>query len=88
MRARESMSLLRPNEMTKIGITLSGTRCDVCVGPGLQAQTARRLRELGFSKRLVIITDSVVKRLYGTALEQDLVNDGFKAVILELVAPK
>jgi len=84
MRARESMGLLRPNEMTKIGITLSGTRCDVCVGPGLHAQTARWLRELGFSKRVVIITDSAVKRLYGTALEQYLVSDGFKVVILEV----
>jgi len=70
--------------MTKIGITLSGTRCDVCVGPGLHAQTARWLRELGFSKRVVIITDSAVKRLYGTALEQYLVSDGFKVVILEV----
>ena len=84
MRARESMGLLRPNEMRKIGITLSGTRCDVCVGPGLHAQTARWLRELGFGERLVIITDSAVKRLYGTALEQHLVSDGFKVVILEV----
>jgi 3-dehydroquinate synthase len=84
MRARESTGLLGPNEMTKIGITLSGTRCDVCVGPGLHAQAGRWLRELGFGGRLAIITDSVVKELYGGALEQHLTTEGFKVFVLEV----
>ena len=77
MRARVSTGLLRPNNMTKIRMTLSGSGCDVCVGPGLHAQAGRWLRELGFGGRLVIITDSVVKELYGGALEQHLTTEGF-----------
>ena len=76
--------MLRPNEMRKVEIMLSGTRCDVCVGQGLHSQTGRRLRELGFGGRLVIITDSVVKELYGSALAQHLTDEGFKVFVLEV----
>lgn len=70
--------------MTRVRVTLSGAVCDVCVGPGLHAQTGRWLRELGFYERVVVITDSAVKKLYGNALEQYLVSDGFKVVMLEV----
>jgi 3-dehydroquinate synthase len=42
------------------------------------------LQELGLSNKAVIITNPVVKKLYGILLQQSLTESGFKTVILEI----
>ena len=42
------------------------------------------MREIGFSDKLVIVTDPSVKSLYGTNLKQSLSGNGFKVAILEV----
>lgn len=47
-------------------------------------QAGTIFREMGFSGKLVVITDSRVKGLYGNILEQSLVESGFDMHILDL----
>ncbi|GAH45407.1 unnamed protein product, partial [marine sediment metagenome] len=54
------------------------------IGPGLLAQTGVKLKEIGFSDKLVIITDPTVKNLYGNTLKQSLTRSGFKVLMLEV----
>ena len=56
---------------------------DIVIGRGLLAQAGDRLRELGFSDKLAIITDSTVKKLYGSTLQRDLITAGFEVTILD-----
>ena len=47
-------------------------------------QTGQRLKENGFTGSLVIITNPVVKGLYGDTLKQNLTNEGFRATTLQV----
>jgi len=70
--------------MKKIGVRLGRNSYEIYVGSGLLSQLGRRLKESGFSDKLVIITDPTVKSLYGEALKESLISEGFEAVILEV----
>ena len=63
--------------MRKVRVVLGHTRYEIHVGSGLLARTGYRLRENGFSGRLVVITDTTVDRLYGETLGQSLAKEGF-----------
>ncbi len=63
--------------MRKISVALGSNRYEIHVGSGLLARTGHRLRESGFSGKLVIITDPTVSRLYGETLGQGLAKEGF-----------
>ena len=54
------------------------------IGSGSLNQTCQRLRELGLRDKAVIITNPVVKKLWGTRLKQCLVDAGYKTTILEV----
>ncbi len=56
----------------------------VYIGSGLLARAGSYLKERGFNGRLVVITDSTVKKLYGDMLGQALEGDGFQVDILEV----
>ena len=47
-------------------------------------QVGHQLKESGFSGKLVIITNPIVKGLYGEALEQNLTREGFRVTILSV----
>jgi 3-dehydroquinate synthase len=70
--------------MRIIKVRLGNSGYDVRIGPGVFAQTGRWLKELAFSDKLVIISDPAVKSLYGNALRESLVSEGFNANILEV----
>jgi len=70
--------------MRRVRVRLGRNGYSILIGSGLLAQTGHLLKELGFSDKLVIITDSSVKRLYGTALKQSLTRNGFKVTTLEV----
>jgi len=58
----------------------------VYIGAGLLTRAGLWLKEKGFSGRLVIITNPVVKKLYGDMLSRILTKDGFK--VDTLVVPE
>ena len=70
--------------MKKTRVKLGRNSYDICIGPGSLTQTGRLLKELGFTDKLVIITDPEVKGLYGNALSQGLTVEGFKVGVLEV----
>ncbi|MBI2328911.1 MAG: 3-dehydroquinate synthase [Chloroflexi bacterium] len=70
--------------MKKVRVKLGINSYDIHIGRGLLRQTGRRLKEIGFSDKLVIITDPTVRRLYGTTLKESLTSSGFKVAILEV----
>ncbi len=68
--------------MKKIKVRLGKSGYEIYMGSGLLAQVGRRLKESGFSDKLVIITNPVVERLYGEALGQKLISEGFRVTTL------
>ncbi len=70
--------------MKRVRVRLGGNSYNIHIGPGLLAQTGAKLKEVGFSNKLVIITDPTVKSLYGNNLKQTLTSSGFKVLILEV----
>ena len=70
--------------MKKVRVRLGSNSYDICIGSGLLMQTGQQLKEIGFSDKLVIITDPTVKRLYGDTLKRSLTSNGFKVLVLEV----
>jgi 3-dehydroquinate synthase len=72
--------------MQKVKVELGADSYEICIGGGLLPQVGLQLQELGLSGRVVIITDSNVKRRYAGILEQGLSEAGFNVDILEIPA--
>ena len=70
--------------MKRIKIRLGTNSYEVHVGSGLLEQMGRQLIENGFTGKLVIITNPIVKRLYGDTLKENLAGEGFKVIILSV----
>ncbi len=70
--------------MNKVRVKLDENSYDINIGAGLLVQTGTILRQMGFDDKLVIITDTRVKSLYGESLKQHLGDSGFKADILDI----
>ena len=58
--------------MKQVTLRLGSSSYDILIGSGLLMQTGAKLKELGFSDKLIIITDPTVKTLYGNTLKQSL----------------
>ena len=72
--------------MRRIKVKLGCNSYEVHIGSGLLAQLGRRLKEKGFSGKLVVVTDTVVKGLYGDVLDRALAREGFDVAMLEIPA--
>ena len=70
--------------MKRVKVRLGSNSYDVHIGSGILAQTGHWLKENWFTGNLVIITNPIVKGLYGNALKQNLTGDGFRVVTLEV----
>ncbi len=70
--------------MKKVRVKLGSNSYSIHIGSGLLIQTGHLLREIGFSDKLVIITDPTVRSLYGNNLKQSLTSSGFSVIILEV----
>jgi len=68
--------------MKKVTVGLGKNSYEIHIGPGIIAQVGHWLKENGFSDKLIIITNPVVKQLYGEVLEQNLSKAGFKVRML------
>jgi len=70
--------------MRKVRVRLGKNSYNILIGSGLLAQTGQLLKEIGFSDKLVVITDPTVNRLHGGTLKHSLTGSGFKISILEV----
>ena len=70
--------------MRKVKVRFGSSGYEIQIGSGLLKQTGQYLKGMGFGDKLVIITDSTVKNLYGNVLKQSLISSGFKVNILEV----
>ncbi|MFH1031926.1 MAG: 3-dehydroquinate synthase [Chloroflexota bacterium] len=70
--------------MKKIRVGFDSNSYDIRIGSGALKKAGLWLKELGFSDKLVIVTDPTVKSLYGNSLKQSLTRGGFKVSILEV----
>jgi len=70
--------------MRIIKVRLGSNSHDIHIGSGLLTQTGRLLQENGLDGKLVIITNPIVKKLYGNRLKQSLARDGFKVNVLQV----
>ena len=70
--------------MKEIRVRLGINSYNICIGSGVLMQIGQRLQKLGFSGKLVIVTDPRVKSLYGEALRDRLASEGFKVAMLEV----
>jgi len=68
--------------MRTVSVRLEATSYDIHVGPGLLRRVGDWLMELGFRDRVVIVTDSVVRELYGSTLGQNLSEAGFTVSVM------
>ncbi|MGD1119206.1 MAG: 3-dehydroquinate synthase [Dehalococcoidales bacterium] len=72
--------------MKKVAVKLGINGYEIRVGSGVMANAGPWLKELGFTAKAVIITDSNVGPLYAAALEQSLAGAGFKVTVVEVQA--
>ena len=70
--------------MKKVKVRLGSNSYQIHIGSGILIQTGHQLKENGFTGNLVIITNPVVKRLYGDTLKQNLTRDGFRVITLQV----
>lgn len=70
--------------MRKVKVRLNSNSYHVHIGPDILKQTGHQLKESGFTGKVAIITNPIVRGLYGNALQQSLTGDGFQAIILEV----
>jgi len=70
--------------MRKVEVRLGTNSYEVYIGSGLLMQAGHQLKENGFTDKLVIITNPIVKGLYGDALKQTLIAEGFRITFLQV----
>jgi len=70
--------------MKRVKVNLGSDSYHIHIGSGILAQTGQQLKEEGFSNSLVIITNPVVEGLYGDALKQNLIREGFRVTVLQV----
>jgi len=70
--------------MKKVKVRLGSNSYEIHIGSGILIQTGHQLKQNGFAGNLVIITNPVVKRLYGDTLKQNLARDGFRVITLQV----
>ncbi len=71
--------------MKTVSVTTKDNSYEINIGKGLLARIGVKLKELGFSGKVVIITDTTVNDLYGQILGQNLFDLGFEPIILTLL---
>lgn len=71
--------------MKKITVRLGQNNYIIHIGIGIIGQVNQILSDLGHHDKVIIITNPVVKKLYGSDLKQNLTDAGLKATIFEIL---
>jgi 3-dehydroquinate synthase len=72
--------------MKKVKLELASGDYEVRIGAGLLSRIGLWLKEKGFSGKVVVITDTIVKEFYYDMLYQGLVSAGFDVILLDIPA--
>ena len=70
--------------MKKLKVKLDSHSYEIHIGSAVLGHVGHRLKEAGVAGKVVIITNPIVKELYGNALKHSLTRDGFEAIILKV----
>ena len=70
--------------MKKIAVRLGPNSYEIRIGSGMLMQTAHQLEEIGASGKVVVITNPIVKKLYGDTLHENLTRGGFRVILLQV----
>lgn len=70
--------------MKLVKVSLPQCTYEIRIGEGILNQVGNSLIDLGFHAKAVIITNPVVKELYGNSLKTSLEKSGFRTIILEV----
>ena len=70
--------------MKNVKVDLQSNSYEIRIGSGLLPQVGPWLKEMGYSGKTVIITDTSVKDLYADVLSRGLADAGFSGGILEI----
>ncbi|MFC1965398.1 3-dehydroquinate synthase [Chloroflexota bacterium] len=70
--------------MKKVRVKLASNSYNIHIGSGLLGQAGQMLRKITSGDKLVIVTDTTVKRLYGSTLKRSLTDSGFKVLTIEV----
>ncbi len=71
--------------MRKVRVKLGNLSYDIYIGAGMLPETGHQLKKHALATRLVVITNPIVKGLYGDPLQQSLVQAGFTVTFLEVL---
>lgn len=71
--------------MRTVTLKTGNTSYDILVGSGLLSQAGILLKDRGFSTgKVVVVTDSRVRKLHCDTLEKNLIDSGFKVLVIEI----
>ncbi|MDP2916571.1 MAG: 3-dehydroquinate synthase [Dehalococcoidia bacterium] len=70
--------------MKKISVKLGAGGYEIFVGSGLLASAGRLIKDLGFRDKAVVITNPVVRDLYGEKLQSSLTGAGLNVAVLDV----
>jgi len=70
--------------MEKINVNLGARSYDIWIGSGLLDRVGSRLQELSLGSRIAVITNSVVRPLYGKRIQENLEACGFQVRFVEI----
>lgn len=70
--------------MKIVDVNLRDESYHIYIGPDLLEQIGYQLRQIVKEDKVVVVTNPVVKGLYGNLLKQSLTNYGFEVVVLEI----
>lgn len=67
------------SEPTRVAVPLTGRPYDILIGSGLLKEIGRRLRGLGFSGKVAVVTNPSLREWYGSVVTRSLKGAGFEA---------
>ena len=71
-------------EMKTLELKVSTGSYNILIGSGLLGMAGQYLRDAGFSDRAVVVTDTVVRNYYGSAVSRSLTDCGFQTTVLSI----
>ena len=70
--------------MKTVDVCLTDKNYQIYIGPDLLKQVGFQLRRIDNGDKVVIVTNPMVKQLYGKFVEQSLIDNGFNVKVLEV----
>ena len=72
--------------MKKVKVELAQKSYEIYIGADLLSKAGDRLRDMGYSGKTLVITDTMVKELYAHTLYHGLTGAGFSVSVLDVPA--